>query len=299
MTYEQLRVLQAVVTEGTFRKASKKIHKSQPALSVMIKNLEEECGVKLFSRDQYRPVLTSEGTVFYEKAVLALAQMNELLGLAYRLAKEEEPLVRIAFNAICPLPALLGTLKKIDDQYPVTQLRVSTESMGGAIERLSEGKSDIVVTTQTDLQGDIMEAFPLMSVSILPVGHCSYEPAKSKKLNSAMIMRNFVQVIVADSSQSKKKQTLDVLPGGKHWIVTDFAAKKDIIMAGMGWGGLPEYLIHKELKRGVLVQLNVEGFEVRHAQLYAIRRTDKPVGIVADALWKALKKQSLKLNIMT
>ena len=141
-----------------------------------------------------------------------------------------------------------------------------------------------------------MEAFPLMNVSILPVGHCSYEPAKSKNLNSAMTMRNFVQVIVADSSQNQKKQTLDVLPGGKHWIVTDFAAKKDIIMAGMGWGGLPEYLIHKELKRGVLVQLNVEGFEVRHAQLYAIRRTDKPVGVIGDALWMALKKLTFKLR---
>jgi len=109
-------------------------------------------------------------------------------------------------------------------------------------------------------------------------------------------MKNFVQIIVADSSQAKKKQTLDVLPGGKHWIVTDFAAKKDIIMAGMGWGGLPEYLVRNELKRGVLVSLNVEGFEVRHAQLYALRRTDKPVGVVADELWKALKRLSLKLD---
>ena len=97
-----------------------------------------------------------------------------------------------------------------------------------------------------------------------------------------------VQVIVADSSIAGPRQSLDVIPGARHWTVTDVAAKKDIILAGMGWGGLPEHVVAKELASGKLVRVHVEGFDIRTSQLFVIRRTDRPIGVVADALWKAL-----------
>ncbi len=296
MTYEQLRVLQAVVREGTFRGAAEKLYKSQPAVSNMIRKLEQECDIKLLSRDQYRPVLTPEGRVFYEKALFALKQMNELAGLAKRMAKREEAVVRIAINAICPLAVLLDTLKDIDVAHPLTELNVSTESMGGAMECLRDGTADIVITTQTDMEPAIMEAIPFMTVRILQVAHCDYEPARQGRINAAEDMRNYVQMIVEDSSRHSRKQTLDVLEGAKHWKVTDFGANKDIILAGMAWGAMPEHLICEELARGELVQIHVEGIEARLSQLYLMRRTDKSIGIVADALWNVLRNLSEALN---
>jgi DNA-binding transcriptional LysR family regulator len=72
----------------------------------------------------------------------------------------------------------------------------------------------------------------------------------------------------------------------RRWYVSDFAAKKEVLMNGMGWGGLPEHLVKKELESGELVRLYISGFDIRHSQLYLIRRTDKPIGIVAQAIWK-------------
>jgi DNA-binding transcriptional LysR family regulator len=63
-------------------------------------------------------------------------------------------------------------------------------------------------------------------------------------------------------------------------------------MAGMAWGGMPEHLITKELKSGELVPVHVEGIEPRLAQMFLIRRTDKPVGVASDAIWQALQKLS-------
>ena len=104
-------------------------------------------------------------------------------------------------------------------------------------------------------------------------------------------------MIVADSSAGARKQSLDILPEAKHWVVTDFAAKKDIIIAGMGWGGLPEHVVADELARGELVRVHVEGFEIRTSQLYIIRRTDRTVGVVAEALWQALRRLSARGGI--
>lgn len=289
MTYEQLRVLQAVVTEGTFRAAADKLYKSQPAVSNMIKKLEQECGFALFSRDQYRPQLTAEGQVFFEKAQLALNQMHQLTTLSRHMAKKEEPLVRIAVNAICPLHALLDTLKQIEGIYPATQLDLATESMGGAMERLLDEDADIAITTQTGMEAAYMEAAPFTVVRIVQVAHRDYPPAAAGQVNSAAEMRGYVQMVVADSSQRRAAQSLDILQGARHWRVTDVATNKEIILSGMAWGGMPEHMIGAELTSGELVPIHVEGLEARLSQLYLIRRTDKPIGTVADAIWRALQ----------
>lgn len=289
MTFEQLRVLHAIVSEGTFRRAAKTLFKSQPALSTMMKNLEAEVGFELLARNQYRPSLTAQGQVFYEKALLVLNQMVQLTTLSKHITRQEEPLVRIAINAVCPLNALLNTLKNIEEIYPTTQLDVATESMGGAIELLIDDEADIVITTQAGMEASTMEAVPLMVVRILQVAHRDYPPAAHGKINAAADIRSYVQMIVTDSSQHLSKQSLDVLQGAKHWRVTDFAANKEIILSGMAWGGMPEHLIKDELASGELVPIHVEGIEPRLAQLYLIRRTDKPVGVVSDALWEAVQ----------
>ena len=51
VTYEQIRVLHAIVIEGSFRGAAEKLFKSQPAISNMMKNLEHELEVELISRE--------------------------------------------------------------------------------------------------------------------------------------------------------------------------------------------------------------------------------------------------------
>lgn len=288
MTYEQLRVLHAVVTEGTFRAAAEKLYKSQPAISTMIKNLESELGITLFSRESYRPELTLSGRVFYEKSLGVLQQTNQLASFARRLSKSEEPFVTVSINAVCPLPPVLETLKTIEEAYPATQIHLTTEHMGGAIDRLYSEHADLVITTQTDIDPDLMEASPYQTIKIIPVAHCSYPLAQHLGVVSLNDIKSYVQVIVTDSSLSRTKQSLDVMPQNRRWYVTDFTAKKDIIMAGMGWGGMPEHVIAKELESGELVRVHVDGFEVRNSQQYAIRRTDKTVGTVADAIWCSL-----------
>ena len=90
MTFEQLRVLQAVVTAGTFRGEAEKLYKSQPAISTMIKNLEAEIGLEIFSREGYRPTLTEAGRIFYEKSLTVLEQTNQLATFASSVSSLSE-----------------------------------------------------------------------------------------------------------------------------------------------------------------------------------------------------------------
>lgn len=288
MTFEQLRALQAVVAEGTFRAAAAKLNKSQPALSLMVQKLEAETGIELFSRAAYRPVLTAAGAIFHREATKTLHQMQALQTVAAELAAREEAEVSVAVTATCPLPTTLAVIAAVRADYPTTQIRLTTESMGGPVERLLAGDADIVIAAMDGIPVQEVEAVPYLDIDITPVAHPAYPPAASARLLTITEMQPYPQVVVADSS-THHEQSRDVLPGVQQWTVSDFAAKKEIILAQLGWGGMPSHLITGELSAGKLVPLRVAEFPVRHTTLFLIRRRDARPGRTAQQLWTALR----------
>ena len=288
LTFEQLLVLDAIVTIGTFRGAAAKLNKSQSAVSHMLKKLELEIDIELLSRDDYRPRLTPAGEVFYRQATRVLGQMRDLRSTAKQLEARQEAEVYLAVTATAPLTSTLKAVGEVSRAFPATHIRFSTESMGGPLARLLKDDADIVLATLDGVPVDQVEAVPFVTITIRPVAHPDYEPARVNQVKTISEMQSYIQVVVADSSGGVFPQSRDLLPGGLRWTVSDFAAKKAVLLAGLGWGGLPDNLIESELESGELVPLDVEGFPPRHSQLYKIRRRDRAIGVVAGAIWDHL-----------
>lgn len=290
MTYEQLIVLHAIVAEGTFRGAAEKLNKSQSAISHMLKKLENEIDIVLLSREEYRPTLTQAGEVFYRQATRVMQQMQQLGSIAKNLSSKQEAEVFLAVTATYPLKDLLKIVGSITTEYPATHIKLSGESMGGPVEKLIRDEADIIIATMDGVPVDQVEAVPFSEVTILPVAHPDFEPAQSSHIKTISEMQSYTQIIVADSSSGAFTQSRDLLPGGLRWTVSDFAAKKEILLANMGWGGIPTHMIKEELANGELVPLNVEGYQPRQSHLFQIRKRDKDVGIVAQTIWEKLKQ---------
>lgn len=290
ITYEQLVVLHAIVTEGTFRGAAERLNKSQSAVSHMLKKLETGLDIILLSREEYRPTLTAAGEVFYRQATRVMQQMKELNTVAKNLSAKQEPEVFLAVTATFPLKPVLEIVGTIRDLYPATHIRLSRESMGGPIERLLRNNADIIIATMDGVPVEQVEALAFGQVTIVPVAHPDFEPARSSHMKTISEMQSYTQVVVADSSRGEFAQSRDLLPGGLRWTVSDFAAKKEILLAKLGWGGIPTHMIEMELAQGELVALNVEGYQKRQSQLFQMRKRDKDVGIVAQSIWEQLSK---------
>ena len=290
ITYEQLVVLHAIVTEGTFRGAAERLNKSQSAVSHMLKKLETQIDIVLLSREEYRPTLTPAGEVFFRQATRVMQQMKELNIVAKNLNARQEPEVFLAVTATFPLKPVLEVIGTIRDRFPATNIRLSRESMGGPIERLLRNDADIIIATMDGVPVDQVEALSFAQVTIVPVAHPDFEPARSSHMKTISEMQSYTQVVVADSSSGEFAQSRDLLPGGLRWTVSDFVAKKEILLAKLGWGGIPTHMIEDELARGALVALNVEGYEKRQSQLFQMRKRDTDVGIVAQSIWEKLSR---------
>lgn len=288
MTYEQLVVLHAIVAEGTFRGAAEKLNKSQSAVSTMLKKLELEIQFPLLSREEYRPKLTLAGEAFYRQSVRVMQQMQQLENVARDLNAGQEAEVCLVVTATFPLKNILNVIGGIKTEYATTHIKMARENMGGPIERLLSGDADIIIATMDGVPTDQVEAIPFADVTILPVSHRDFEPARSRHMKTVGEMQSYTQVVVAHSGSDYFSQSRDLLPGGLRWTVSDFAAKKEILLTQLGWGGLPTHMIEDELTSGELVPLNVEGYQPRQSHLFQIRKRDRDIGIVGQAIWNKL-----------
>jgi DNA-binding transcriptional LysR family regulator len=287
MTYDQLSAFLRVARLGSFTAASASLHKSQPAVSKLVRNLEDELGIALFDRAAYRATLSEAGRRFFERALAVVESTEALRSFALELAGEVEPLVRLALDAVTPLGPITGVLRSVQARFPGVRIELRTERLSGALEALRDDAADLAVATTLGLDHATMETRRVARVRIVPVARAGHPLARAGR-PAPEALRAHAQVVLRDSALGESSTSLNVLSGGLRWTVTDVAAKKELIAAGMGWGGLPEHVVAADLASGALVALDVPEFEADAMELFAVRRRDRAHGVATQALWQEL-----------
>lgn len=97
MTFLHIRYFCMVAECQSISRAAKILIVSQPALSKMIRSLEEELGVPLFLREGKRMILTSDGHFFYENAVNSLAILDNAVNALTNRSQMKN--IRLCINA--------------------------------------------------------------------------------------------------------------------------------------------------------------------------------------------------------
>jgi DNA-binding transcriptional LysR family regulator len=288
MTYDQLVAFVTVASTGAFSAASKVLHKTQPAVSKLIRNLESEIGLTLFDRSQYRATLTDVGRRFHARALAVVSETEALRGYGLALAGAPEQEVRLVFEAITPLSLVLPVLRRVEDRFPMLRYALRTERGPGVLAALLEGSADLVVTVAAGVDRRRIASQRLCDVRIVPVARFDHPLALAPSPVPIELLREYPQIVLRDSGGSELARDINLIEGGRRWSVTDVGAKRELIAAGMGWGGLPEHVVAGALERGELVRLDVREFEVEAISLALLRRRDRAIGVVAEALWTEL-----------
>ena len=288
MTLEQLLTIEAIVKEGSFKAAADSLHKSQPSISMAVKKLEEEYQLNLFSRDEYRPSLTADGLIFYQKVRHLLREYRELSALAQQMSKGVEAEIRVSIDAVSPIPLVLKFLKNFFNKHQSTKLVLQFEVLSGTIERLIDGDVDIAITPKPYIEQNfdmrLMTRTKLISV-------ISSSLVKGEKKITDAFLKNHNQVILADSARRIPKVSSGVLGGGKSITVSDIGFKKELIMQGLGWGGLPHDIIKNELSSKKLIPIKTPLIKDREIEIYMLRDTNKPLGPVMKELWESVEEE--------
>lgn len=142
MELKHLRAFLILAEELHFSRAAQKLHIVQPALSMQIKALETEIGVRLLERDKRHVQLTDAGKLFLTEARATLDQAEKAITTAQRAQRGEIGKLRIAFvSSVIPriLPALI---REFSAQYPKVQLDFKDMPTPAQIDALRENRID-------------------------------------------------------------------------------------------------------------------------------------------------------------
>ncbi len=285
----------AVVDKGGFRAAAEILHRSQSAISLAIRKLEEELDLSLFSRDGYRPQLTAEGRTIYDKAQTVLSKSEELTTLAHRYSLGEEPELRLAISAIIPIDPILDVLNQMAIQAPATRLTLLFENLLGTMERLDDGNVDIAISEMIKDQAtyDFVSLDPVELVCVIsPKSELAARAAELKEAD----MEGSTQVIVRDTSRRAGETSFGVLETITPWVVNDFAMKKPIIVAGLGWGRLPRHLVEEEINSGELLVMTSDDFLPILYPVKMARRKNRLIGPAEAKLWTLITEKFRQIS---
>ena len=122
MELRHLRYFTAVVQWKGYREASRRIHVAQPAISQTVADLEEELGLRLFTRAKRVARLTPEGEVFHAEAIRTLAQADLAIETARRAARGEIGRLSIGFLGSATSAFLPELVRKFKATYPGVKL---------------------------------------------------------------------------------------------------------------------------------------------------------------------------------
>lgn len=290
MTLEQLKMLVTVADTGSLKQASERLFKTQPAISQGLAKLESQLGVTLFDRESYRLTLTPTGTVLYQQARRILNESERMSAMAKHFVSGHEPQVSLAFEGTFDLSHLLPILERVQQDAPKTQITLTQEFISGAWQKLLAGQVDIAITP---ISQELLESESVTSVLVAHGALISVAAPKlvdrHRPLSSAHQLRDEYQILVQDTGTASMGKDMGVKDGQRKWYANDFSTKKMLILSGMGWGKLPDFLIRNELENNTLMKLELDDM-VTHVATphHAIKLTERFLGPVGQALWDAL-----------
>lgn len=184
MRLDYLRYFNHLAKVLNFTKAAEDLFVAQPTLSVAIKRMEQELGVKLFKRGKgsSRIELTESGAAYYEYVSLALNNLDTGLRVAREIQGEANSLVRVgtvySMQGINWSQAMQAFLSKKSNPPKIS---IEQSYSPELIARLRKGELDVVFAARMDDLDDLNYIYVWSQPLVLGV-HRNHPLAKREKI---------------------------------------------------------------------------------------------------------------------
>ena len=283
LTFRQLSVFEAVARLLSYSRAAEELHLSQPAVSMQIKQLEENVGLPLFEQLGKKTFLTEAGRELshYSRIIAQqLAEAESVLGELKGLQRGKLK-ISVASTANYFAPQLLAIFSQ---RFPTVSVSLDVTNRQALLAQLANNEMDMAVMGQPpeglDLVAESFMENPL--VVIAPVKH---PLASAKKIPLARLQSEIFLVREPGSGTRIAMERFfnqHGVPFHAGMEMSSNEAIKQAVQAGLGLGILSLHTIGLELETKRLKVLDVKGFPImRH--WYVVHRKAKRLSTVAQA----------------
>ncbi len=283
VTQRQLRVFESVARHLSFSRAAEEMHLTQPAVSMLVKQLEGHAGVPLFEQLGKKVYLTPGGSEMLRHARAVIAQLREAEEAMAQMQGISGGTLNVAVISAGDyfFPRLLS---RFEGRHPGVNLRLAVYNRGELLHQLANNLPDLAVMVRPPEELDtVHESFaphpyvivaapehPLVRARRIPMSTLLQEPFLVRERGSdtwnsmhEAFGRNFSRVRIRMEIQST--ETI-----------------KQAVVAGMGIAFVSAHTIALERQVGQLAVLDVSGFPVQF-DWFVVHRRNKRLPAVAQA----------------
>lgn len=270
-TLDQLRILKAIIKEGSFKKAADSLYVSQPAISLQIQNLEKQLNIPIFERSNKRATLTEAGSLLLRYGGRILALCEETCRALEDLQNLQGGTLVIGASQTTGtylMPRLIGLFRQ---RYPQVTVQLQVHSTRLISWSVANGQIDVAVIggeIPSELQG-ILQVTSYAEdelALILPTSHTFSQFNNIQKedlyrlrfiaLDTQSTIRKVIDKVLhqydIDSSRFKIEMELNSIE-----------AIKNAVQSGLGAAFVSVSAIAKELELGILHWAKIENLTIK------------------------------------
>jgi DNA-binding transcriptional LysR family regulator len=210
---------------------------------------------------------------------------------AGQLANGDESVLRVVVGDLCP-PSMLGRLSAFFRFHAAaTRLHLSYEAVAGPLERLLDGEADLMLHRAGNAPAEV-ETIGLGAVVLIPVAAPGFLAETIGVSPNPEDLRSYTQCVVRDTARHSGQENHFLIKGAHQCSAPDHLTKRELILQGLAWGHLPDFIAELDLREGRLRSLVGPRLPGRSERLVAARIADRPHGPVAERLWSSLASES-------
>ena len=275
VTFRQLKVFEAVARLLSYTQAAKELHLTQPAVSMQIKQLEENVGLPLLEQIGKKIFLTEAGNEMYHYARSIARELSEAGDIIELLKGVESGRLEIsvATTANAFATRMLAMFKQ---QHGGVTISLDVTNRERLLQQLSDNVKDIAIMGRPPEDADlVIEAFadnPLVMVA------APNHPLVGKQPIPLHMLQDQTFVVREQGSGTRTamqrffyEHNLNI---SSSMEMNENEAIKQAVQAGMGLGVVSIHTIELELETKRLVILDVEDFPIMRSW-YLVHRKEK------------------------
>lgn len=293
MELTQLEFFLAVVQEGSFSKAAERVYRTQPAISIAVRRLEEEVGAPLFERSQKTPVLTEAGELIYDYAKRILALRDQARNVVTELRALERGRVRIGANESTSLYLLPHLILDYREQHPNVKVEIYRHVSERLPLEVLDRNVDFALLAFEPVDRDL-EAFPILKDELVLIMQPKHGLARR---DSVTVEELGNEPFLAHNVKTASRFKVIEVFAQHHTplnITLELATVETIkrfVQLKIGLAFVPRMCVQEELERGTLATVPVKGLKY-HRTIWVAHRRQMTFSHAADAFLKVLRQHA-------
>jgi DNA-binding transcriptional LysR family regulator len=293
MEDNRLKAFCLVVEMKSFSKAGQAIFVTQSAMSHLIKNLEDEIGVKLINRSGKKVIPTTAGWLFYNQSKKILEAYKAMGNDINKLIKEIKGTLTLGASSTVARYLLPQVLYDFSKRYPEVQINLTVSNTEAIIHELQQGNIDLgIVEGNIKNKGNAVEEIADDEIFLIA---SDINPLAKKKnihvqdiLSQPFIMpqpgsglREFVEDFFQDARIEPKDIKVSMTLGDSELIV-------QMVQSGLGISFVSKWTVFRPIKEGTIKVLKLPGKSL-YRKFYIASPDKEPSTMVAKTFFRFIK----------